>query len=437
MRNTFKALVELSDAKNLRAMKEYVTENGQSLRKDKDFDQFDILKRALKEDKEENREKWTLLSTVTSLSLPLFDYFKRKDKALEPLLEAFKAIIPALTSSKDSNITYFATIKKHAKQIFGPESPQFEYIRKFLITPQTKIRNKRYNKNVARNLSRVKILSSKTYYDAFVQAYKNDKFTYKVIAAAMASGARFIEIMKIGDFKLDPEGENYIVQRGVAKSRQGEAKIIEKPILFIKPKSFLRLIREIRAKVSEDFEDSATNEEITARYNGAVNSRLKDLFPEDKSISLHQLRAIYGFIAFDEYGQDDETLQGFLARVLGHDEQNIQTAAAYSKIKVQDEDQKGGGKEVTEAEKLQEIITALTMQLNEQKIKDFKQKPQFGSRVMQQRKKIDGICRQLIELGEKPTYSNIREIAHLGSSVIADYFAFLKENNIAPGEMGD
>ena len=110
--------------------------------------------------------------------------------------------------------------------------------------------------------------------------------------------------------------EKYIIQSDVAKNRTGTERPVEKPILFMNPNVFLKLIKKVRQNITHKAGD--TNIILSNRYDKRVNAVIKKIATQvglEGITSSHDLRKIYGNYSYKKFAPDNCSLQAYLFKI--------------------------------------------------------------------------------------------------------------------------
>lgn len=432
-------LIEFSTPEWIEKISKSIQELGNKKSHLKGFDAFEKLQKLYGEEDQKYIGR-TMATTIINTIEPLLDYINESKKSIIPLLHALDKLIPVLLRGKESQITYFSKIRSIIRNKYGADSREYRKSKTEMYSEETKRRNREYIEKVARNAGDVSLISKEDYVDLFKKVYKSDNIYDLIIAAIMASGSRFIEIMNIANYMRDPSNENYVIQTGIAKAAEGDKMKIKKPILFIKVSKFLHIMDKIRGEFDEKIAGKS-NEEITSAFNGNVNRRLQEITDGKLGqITTHKLRAAYGSMAYEEYGNEKETLHKFLSRVLGHNKHNITTAASYANTKVisgkgaELEDDKKNEIEEKEEDKEKAKLVARIKELEEITKSLLGGKVEEKSRDEAKNIIIHNASKEIRESGKRVTYSALRQKTGYGSSTIANYMKWIRENHIEMDE---
>lgn len=153
----------------------------------------------------------------------------------------------------------------------------------------------------------------------------NDKY-YQLIALLLCSGCRPYELISIA--KFEKVNDNYVIQHGIAKSKQLESLV--KPIVGITSDEFINCVNIVR----KQFENI---KETTAKYHG--NIVIKKLFNND-NVTQSTMRSTYPQLSY-HFFQDDRrvfkesmTITLWTNRVLGHAPEVLKTTAHYNTVNI-------------------------------------------------------------------------------------------------------
>lgn len=162
--------------------------------------------------------------------------------------------------------------------------------------------------------------------DIIKNNYNSDNKYYQLIALLLCSGCRPYELISIA--KFEKINDNYIIQHGIAKSKQLESLI--KPIVGITSDEFIECVNIVRKQFQEI-------NETTAKYNG--NTIIKKLFNNDR-VTQSTMRSTYPQLSY-HFFQDDRrifkesmTITLWTNKVLGHAPEVLKTTAHYNTVNI-------------------------------------------------------------------------------------------------------
>jgi hypothetical protein len=260
------------------------------------------------------------------------------------------AAVPAYPNT-NSRGSFYSKLRNIIAQKYPKGSPVHKYTYKYLMLPkeETNAIHRAYGQHVIEGNSDQYIahLSDIT---SIVEAAKppNAKWWLKAIAAEIATGARVSELLVDSQFLLDPEVKENIIQIGIAKSKI-QGKSVSKPTILLTPPEAIQMIAETRAGIKDKVDGYKerfpliTSAEITTRLIQPLNNKLHHMVKlyradgtrRDGTVSTHDMRRIYGSIAYQLIGSkfpQKISLSGYLSLILGHDVGDFGTANAYSTL---------------------------------------------------------------------------------------------------------
>jgi len=222
-------------------------------------------------------------------------------------------------------------IRTAIKTRFGPDSPEYTKAKKLLYFKKEDmiLKDQKYAAKID-ELNEHPIEVKQSSIDAIMNDTRTDIPTL-ALKLQLASGARSIELLKIGNFKATAGN---IEQTGVAKTTDGKQVVILKPLILMDADQFNRDFKRIRELLSDDL--ALTNEELKIKYNAKITKRLKNI-TGGALFKSHTLRKLYGLISFKTRPEKflRWSQQKFLSYVLGHS--NMNTARVYSTVMILDD----------------------------------------------------------------------------------------------------
>ena len=147
----------------------------------------------------------------------------------------------------------------------------------------------------------------------------------KVLLIMLATGRRLIEVLKVANNPI--KHKDGLAWLNLAKGRREP---VYAPLLFINFEELIKAWKLVRNNVNS----SGENKEITNRYNAALNNRVKELLPGLRGT--HGLRALYGKAATETKKPRNMDSVLYLNRILGHNENQLETALYYKKINLEE-----------------------------------------------------------------------------------------------------
>lgn len=153
---------------------------------------------------------------------------------------------------------------------------------------------------------------------------KSDNRFDNLIAAALATGLRTIEILKVSDVG-ESKMNDHIHIKGLSKDDRRVNETFERRLIGLNSKEAVDLITKIRSK----FDTTGDNSAITARFARRLNDRFKKRIEECigdkdekyqdyiKKMTIHKSRYIYGGILYKLYG-GKVPMETFIQEQLNH-----------------------------------------------------------------------------------------------------------------------
>lgn len=178
---------------------------------------------------------------------------------------------------------------------------------KMKVNPPKSLTKKVMLENMRVRNSKKLIKFDKDFVDYIFSLRTSDNIYDNVIFLQFISGRRINEIFD-ADVRLDNKQPDIIKMRLSKKKDK-----LYYPVRLIKDaaitgKQFKKLLLDTRKKVT-----GLTLNEFTLR----TNNRIKQL---KKELTSHDLRAMYGVYLFNRENPEEQTLTGFISKVLNHDE---------------------------------------------------------------------------------------------------------------------
>lgn len=256
------------------------------------------------------------------------------------------AVIKMIYTNENTSESVFVQFRKPVMDRFGSKSEVYKQSTYVMgISQERSIEKKQiYADKVAVKSSQRE--SQKPIYDAEVysaiqQGIASNDPLDNVVALQLATGARFIEVLKVSQFsetkeesdrykKGNLEPNQFIRVEGIAKDRaqQGyEKKVIIRGLVGLTAQQVVEKVNYVRSKLDVEGE----LKQVTARYNSGANRRTKKLFPEHQDLTSHSLRYINAILSFLLYGSGAENT--YVQAHLGH--QKGDTSRTYQGINVQ------------------------------------------------------------------------------------------------------
>ncbi len=154
-----------------------------------------------------------------------------------------------------------------------------------------------------------------------------------IIALALVTGRRMVELLLTGDFQLDPHDKYGLFFSGQAKSglRQLASMTSDYQSRYHIPvlasgTSILRSFQRIRKGLGNITEPKQVNTQWCKR----LNHRVRQLIHPD--VTFHDLRMLYGLVSFEVFKPHRYGINGWISRVLGQDGPYV--SCHYTKIQI-------------------------------------------------------------------------------------------------------
>jgi len=210
-------------------------------------------------------------------------------------------------------------------------------VRAILTIPQN-LQNKiekRYTKKVAkRHKKLISIKNNEVMIQKAVELLESKKWFEIAAGLCLLTGRRATEVLKTAKLTNCDNSQSKAFFKGQLKSK-GLDKSKEKYPIYIlgdsknKCKDALKKLRAVLdcKKLS--------NYETGIKYNSQLNKTVKKYYSKYVKIdglSSHTLRNVYSVICIKEFKKDYQTRNSFLANILGHGENDVDTANSYQKF---------------------------------------------------------------------------------------------------------
>jgi hypothetical protein len=252
-----------------------------------------------------------------------------------------RVILPRLIKNIDSLANEYSKYNLIVGQAFGFESANHMKVKNILrLLPEQELDRKvRFQEKVRlSNLNQTPIEIKKIFEIIKLTKASSDVLD-NIICFMLASQSRLIEVLSFADFKEEHviDGVSYINQTGVAKDKvekkNGDKKVVIKPMIDISFEEAFGLLKNIRADVRKNELTGKLNREITNHYNSRLNKKIKT-YNGLEGASSHLLRKISANLSYKLYGEKtNQSLQSWLTLVLGHASLGS-SALNYSTIKL-------------------------------------------------------------------------------------------------------
>lgn len=320
-----------------------------------------------------------------------------------PVIYAIADLIPVLYSNASSQIRKFSYFRDAVRKEY-PDAPDVvDAAMRILSSGKTAERNAQYKAEVAKSNFKREQIDAEQYDSVQKAALDADNVIDDIIVAIMATGSRIVEVLGIGEYTAIDD--LYIRQVGIAKKTGGKYKdaFVIKPVIGLRAPDVVDIINGIRASNPALQSKTLKAAERTNMYDNKVNKRIRKLFGVDW-ITAHKLRAAYGSYSYKLYADQDKiTLNAWLSSVLGHESDNIETAASYAAVNV-----KLGG-DLHDEKDPEEKAARRTSVIR-------------GADQARRMELLDRVYGELLEKGIKPTHKAMKQYG-FGTKVVSEYLA--------------
>ena len=221
---------------------------------------------------------------------------------LPKAFEAVNKVYPKLYASNRTVDMYFSIdIRKIILNRFGPESSEYKMSKdlvKLSYMDKKALVNESMIKVYTKNMNKVNI--SEDYIEKVFRSLLISENPFKrAVALLTCSGCRPIELFHRADFESD--GENWVIQSGVGKSRDRDVEI-NKPILYISSARFIEEVLRLRA----DLSGKRMIDEFFQldKYISKESNRVaKEAFSLVEDFTLYTTKKFYGINSYERYGK--------------------------------------------------------------------------------------------------------------------------------------
>jgi len=242
------------------------------------------------------------------------------------MIETMRVIIPNLNSLNMS-------VGKARKLMNAKYPGRLEINRILDLTNDEKQKRLKFQEKALKTqLSNEIKIEYKDILDVIDHTKESHKLADKIILACLASGRRGIEILRITNF-TESKLPGRIHIKGVAKQKGSDILDCEIPLLFMKPKEFLDLIKLIRGYTDTAEMRKLSNAKLSKKFLQNVVNRVKKYFNiRAPRVGAHVLRKIYGAIVAKQAEQEEKSGLVATSEALGHN--CLATTLHYENIKI-------------------------------------------------------------------------------------------------------
>jgi len=283
--------------------------------------------------------KDTITSLTDKLLFVLYDTCS--EKAIKESMGRIRAIVNRQTDNNNYRGVRFTRIRTVLKKRFGYGSDIVIYHKKFGGQTNEQFAERELEGKVAMEANlenRIEIDEKDALIILNKMSSSNNVFD-RIIVLQLATGARFIEAVRVSSFSESPVSFSWIHIKGIAKqgNEQGENFEMNRPIFGLKSSDeviyLASLIRD-QLYVLYPHLSELTNTQVSTLLIGPVNRRLTKLKIPGVKTS-HILRKLYAQLTYNQLPKNERNKMDrhlWVSRVLGH--ASIKTAGNYSNVKV-------------------------------------------------------------------------------------------------------
>jgi hypothetical protein len=197
--------------------------------------------------------------------------------------------------------------------------------------------------------------------------YASYDWKHTAIALALATGRRPIELFRTGDFKV--VNSNTVEFSGQAKKKLADSESYEIPVLFdasvcVSAIDHMRNLLALGKRL--------TNDQVNQKTAKPLADRMQRIFGDD-AIEFYGLRAAYArYVLRNFYYAEHGTEEAFLAKILGHEEHDLNSVQHYKTVIFSEETSLSSAR--THWEKIAEGYRKEDEEYESKKNKEYKQK---------------------------------------------------------------
>ena len=161
----------------------------------------------------------------------------------------------------------------------------------------------------------------------------SDKYQYIASALCFLTGRRATEIMKTAKFTNSKNSKNVMYFEGQLKTKEIKKKY-EIYVLGGAKNECKKALKKLRSMVDTK---NLTNFQVSRKTETMINDAVNVFFSgfvgakDIDKCSAHDLRAIYATYCADNFKEKHQATNSFLSQILGHEEDDVNTANSYRK----------------------------------------------------------------------------------------------------------
>lgn len=267
---------------------------------------------------------------------------------IKKTLPRVRAIINAQTQNVNYLSKRFQNLRKIIKERFGEKSALFKlHYKSGGLTHEQHAEKERMGKLQRDNrLANRTQITEKQAREILNRTSASPDVFDNILALQLATGARFIEAVRVSGFKRVPYSKNIVKVVGIAKrGEEGKDIEIDRPIFGMDIDELLELQEHVRRELKAMFPprgnfrgiDKLSNDQVDKLLLANVNRRVKEI-AKDLGVgvdSSHFMRKIYANMThFDlpDINKQAMDKHHHIRTVLGH--KNVETSASYANVKI-------------------------------------------------------------------------------------------------------
>ena len=279
-------------------------------------------------------------STISSITDALLAelYNHATQKQIKESGARIRAILNAQTQNINHLAKRFGNLRKILADRFGEDSPIYKWHRRHgLEYEQFVEKQTAQNLNRDNRLANITRIDEKDAHEILNRTSSSDDVFDNIIALQIATGARFIEAVRVSSFHRVPYSDNVVKIVGVAKKgKAGKEYELDRPIFGMNIDELLELQKDVRKELKRSYKnlDKMTNDEVNKLLLGNVNRRVKALGIQGVKSS-HDMRKIFGAITHAELPEENRKAIDrhlHIKNVLGH--AKLETAGNYANVRI-------------------------------------------------------------------------------------------------------
>jgi hypothetical protein len=241
-------------------------------------------------------------------------------------------------STLNTRVTYLTNFRKAARKRLSADAPKILEKLKLPKSLWTKRKETKAKHLKEKQQSVVILKDPQALINIATNLLRSDKLVNRgrfrdlMVALALLTGRRSIEIAKVGSIYDDPSqcSSQELMFTGQAKAKREVAPykipVLGDKLLVLKA---WKQLRELKPKWA-----TTENSTITRGINKSINEAAKDAF-DDIAKTFKDLRAVYAAICYDQFAKNGAmTVSAYASKILGHWEDDNTVGLHYGGFKV-------------------------------------------------------------------------------------------------------